>query len=137
MAALPEEVRRLFEGANFAHLATVMPDGSPHSVPVWVGLEDERIVFFTQPGSQKAQHIEGEPRVALSIVEHENPYRGGHVRGRVVARREGEAALEVMDRMAVRYTGNPFPFRRGVLFEIEPEVVGFHELPFQHRPEAR
>jgi PPOX class probable F420-dependent enzyme len=134
VAGLTDEVRALLEGANFAHLATVAPDGSPHSVPVWVGLEDDRVVFFTQPESQKARHLEGEPRVALSVVDHENPYRSAHIRGRVVGRREGEAALEVMDRMSRRYTGADFPYRRGVLFEIEPERIGFRTLPFEHRP---
>lgn len=134
MAELDAEVRALLAGPNFAHLATVAPDGSPHSVPVWIAVEDDRVVFFTQPQSQKAQHVEREPRVAISIVDHENPYRSAHVRGRVVATREGEAALEVMDRMSRRYTGADFPFRQGVLYEIEPERVGFRELPFEHRP---
>jgi PPOX class probable F420-dependent enzyme len=134
VAELSDEVRALLEGANFAHLATVAPDGSPHSVPVWVGLEDDRIVFFTQPESQKARHLEHEPRVALSIVDHEHPYRSAHIRGRVVGIREGEPALAAMDRMSRRYTGADFPYRRGVLFEIEPERVGFRELQFDHRP---
>ena len=135
MADLPPEVRKLLaEGANFAHLATVMPDGSPHAVPVWVTVEGDRIAFFTQPGSQKAQHLEREPRIAISIVDHENPYRSAHVRGRVVDQLEGEAALEVMDRMSIRYTGSPFPFRQGVLYLIEPESAAFRELPFEHRP---
>jgi PPOX class probable F420-dependent enzyme len=134
VAALTDEVRELLAGPNFAHLATVMPDGAPHSVPVWIALEDERVVFFTQPQSEKGRHLEREPRVSISIVDHENPYRSAHIRGRVVGKREGEAALEVMDRMSRRYTGADFPYRRGVLFEIEPEQVGFHELPFEHTP---
>ena len=54
-----------------------MPDGSPHSVAVWVGLEDGRIAFFTQPATQKAHNVERYPRVALSVVDHERPYRSG------------------------------------------------------------
>jgi hypothetical protein len=46
----------------------------------------------------------------------------------------GEAALEVMDRISRRYTGEPFPMRSGVLFVIEPERTGFTELPFRHSP---
>ena len=49
MTALPDDVRALFEGANYAHLATVLPSGAPHSVPVWTGIEGEHVVFFTQP----------------------------------------------------------------------------------------
>jgi hypothetical protein len=47
---------------------------------------------------------------------------------------DGDEALEVIDRLAVRYTGEPFPMRSGVVFLIEPERVGFMELPFEHRP---
>jgi PPOX class probable F420-dependent enzyme len=127
-------VRELLEGANFAHLATLMADGSPTSVPVWAGVEGDRVVFFTQPNSVKARNVEADPRVAISIVDHDNPYRTGRLRGRVVAKREGDAALAVMDRLAIRHTGQPFPMRQGVLYEIEVDKSGFTELPFSHEP---
>ena len=60
--------------------------------------------------------------------------RSARVRGRVVETRTGEDALEVMDRMATVYTGEPFPVRQGVLYVVEPEHAGFTELPFDHRP---
>jgi PPOX class probable F420-dependent enzyme len=129
---IPEDVRPLLEGRNFAHVATLLPDGSPHSVPVWVGVEDDRVVFFTQEGSRKARNVERDPRVAISVVDHERPYLSAHLRGRVVGKREGEAALEVMDRLARRYTGKDFPVRRGVLYEIEIDRAGTIELPFEH-----
>ena len=134
MAEIPPEVRALFDGPNYGHVATLMPDGSPHSVAVWVGIEDGRIVFFTQEASQKARNLMRDPRCAVSITDRENPYKTARVRGRLVATREGDAALEVMDRLAVKYTGQPFPMRSGVLYEIEPERVGYMELPFEHRP---
>ena len=138
VAPLPDEVRTLLEGPNYGHVATLMPDGSPHSVAVWVGVEDGRIVFFTQSGSRKARNVEGDPRVAVSITDYENPYRTAHIRGRVVDRRTGDEALQVMDRIATVYTGQPFPLRgpNGILFMIEPERVGFTELPFTHNPSA-
>lgn len=134
MAELTPDVRALFDAANYGHVATLMPDGSPHSVAVWVGIEDERVVFFTQPASQKARNLARDPRVAISITDHDNPYRTGRVRGRLVATREGDAALEVIDRLSQKYTGQPFPMRSGVVYEIEPERVSFMELPFEHTP---
>jgi PPOX class probable F420-dependent enzyme len=137
MAELPDNVRALLEGANFAHIATVLPDGGPHSVPVWIALEGDRIAFFTQEGSRKARNIEADPRVALSIVDHDNPYRYATVRGRVVDRVHGDAALEIMDRMSVRYTGEPFPYREsGTAYFIVPERSSSQELPFEHTPPA-
>jgi PPOX class probable F420-dependent enzyme len=134
VADLTPEVHALFDGPNYGHVATLMPDGSPHSVAVWVGIEDERVVFFTQPASQKARNLERDPRVAISIVDHANPYRTARVRGRLVATREGDEALEVIDRLSHKFTGQPFPMRSGVVYEIEPERVSFMELPFEHTP---
>jgi len=134
MAELPENVRALFERANFAHVATVLPSGAPHSVPVWVTLEDGRIACFTQPQSRKARNLAADPRVAISIVDHEQPYRMAQVRGRVVETVTGDAALEIMDRMSMRYTGKPFPFRSGIALLVEPEKVSAMELPFEHTP---
>jgi PPOX class probable F420-dependent enzyme len=130
MTELPAGARALLEAPNFGHVASVLPDGSPHTVCVWVGLEDDRVVFFTQPGSRKARNLARDPRVAISIVDRANPYRGADVRGRVVETVEGERALEIIDRLAEKYTGKPFPMRSGVVFLIEPERAGYRELPF-------
>ena len=136
MPKLNDDVRALFEAPNYAHVATVMPDGSPHTVPVWVGLVGERVAFFTQEASQKAKNLGRDPRCAISIADQENPYRSARVRGRVVERLTGDEALEVMDRISRRYTGADFPMRSGVVFLVEPERVGFTELPFRHTPPA-
>ncbi len=71
MAELTENVRALLWRANFAHVATVLPSGAPHSVPVWIALEGDRIAFFTQAGSRKARNLAADPRVAISLVEPE------------------------------------------------------------------
>jgi PPOX class probable F420-dependent enzyme len=134
MVDLPDDVRALFEGANFGHVATLLPDGSPHSVPVWVCLEDGRIGFFTQERSRKARNLERDGRVAISIADHDKPYNMATIRGRLVDRWEGERALEAMDRMSRRYTGSDFPLRSGVLFLVEPEGVFKMGLPFEHTP---
>ncbi len=88
MVMLRGPVRELCQAANQAHVATVLPDGAPHSVPVWIGVEDERVVFFTGPGSRKARNIAGDPRVAISITDREQPFRMAMIRGRVVDRVE-------------------------------------------------
>ena len=136
MAGLPDDVRALFEGANFAHVATVMPSGAPHSVPVWIGVEGERLAFFTQPASRKARNLARDGRVAISITDHEHPYRMAQVRGRVAGIVEGDAALAIIDRLAEKYTGRPFPMRSGIVYRVQPERVQATELPFVHAPAA-
>jgi PPOX class probable F420-dependent enzyme len=134
MAELGDEVRRLLAAPNFAHLATMFPDGGPHVVPVWVRLEGDRIAFFTQRGSRKAQNLARDPRVALSLTDFENPYVSAWIRGRVVETLEDDAALEVIDRISQKYTGKPFPMRSGVVFLIEPERSALVQVPFAHTP---
>jgi PPOX class probable F420-dependent enzyme len=119
---LPEDVRALFDGANIGHVATLLPDGAPHSVPVWVGLEGDRIAFLTGPGSRKARNLERDPRVAISVTDHERPFVMAQIRGRVVERVEGDPAWVVIDRLAEKYTGGPYPVREDrVIFLVEPE----------------
>jgi PPOX class probable F420-dependent enzyme len=131
VTALPDDVRELFSAPNFAHLATLLPDGSPHTVAVWADVEGERIFFFTQSGSRKARNLARDARVACSVVDRANPYRTAHVRGRVAETVEGEEALELIDRLAHKYTGEPFPMRSGTVYLVEVERAGSMTLPFK------
>jgi nitroimidazol reductase NimA-like FMN-containing flavoprotein (pyridoxamine 5'-phosphate oxidase superfamily) len=58
---LPADVRALFETPTYAHLATVLPSGGPHPVPVWAGIEDGKIAFLTSPGSRTARNLAAGP----------------------------------------------------------------------------
>jgi len=62
--ALSADAKKLIDRPNFAHLATLMPDGSPQSVPVWIGREGERIVICTGEGSLKAKNTQRDPRAS-------------------------------------------------------------------------
>ncbi len=115
-------VRRVLDGASIAHLATVLPDGSPHATPVYVGARGDHIVFFTGPGSRKARNLRRDPRVALSIAPADDAFTPVVVRGRVIEWIEGDAAWQIVDQVATKYTGAPYP--RGqerVVAVIEPE----------------
>ena len=122
MVQLPDAVRVLFEGTNIGHVATTMPSGGPHTVPVWVGVEGDRIAFLTGPGSRKARNLDRDPRLAISITDRERPFAMAQVRGRVAERLEGDAAFEVIDRLAHKYIGQPYPLRTDrVVYLVEPE----------------
>ena len=134
MAQLPDDVRTLFEGPNYAHIATVLPDGAPHSVPVWTGLVGDRIAFFTGEHTRKARNLAADPRVAVSLVAHDNPYRMASVRGRVAEVVRGDAAMDIVDGISHRYTGRPFELRDMTVYLIEPERSTSMTLPFEHTP---
>jgi PPOX class probable F420-dependent enzyme len=137
---LSADVRALLEEPNFAHLATLLPDGSPQSAPVWVGVEGDRILVATGEGSLKARNTRRDPRVSLSVIAMDNPYREAQLRGRVVERRP-DARFEIMDRIAHKYTGAPFPMRgnpeQRVVLVIEVERARYVVLPFAHTPARR
>lgn len=134
--SLSSEIKNLVDGPNFAHLATLMPDGSPQSVPVWIGREGDRIVICTGENSLKAKNTRRDPRIALSIVDFHDPYMEAQIRGRIVERRP-DPDLKTMDPISDKYTGKPFPFRnpegRVALF-IEVEKARYTKLPFRHTP---
>ena len=134
MTPLPDDVRELFAARNYAHLATMGPKG-PTSVPIWIDVDGDRLYFFTQSGSRKATNIAKDPRVALSVVDRDDPYRQADVRGRVVERLDGDAALEAMDRLSQKYIGAPFPMRtpETVAFLVEVDKARHMKLPFEHR----
>ena len=128
------ELRELLERPNVVHVATLLPDGSPHSVPVWARLEGERVAFFTQPSSRKARNLAADPRVAISIADRENPYWMGQARGRVAQTLEGAEALEVIHRIAYDYTGKPFPMESGIVYLVDVEHEHTMKLPFEDTP---
>ena len=119
---LDPDVRRVLDGTPIAHLATVLPDGSPHTVPLWIGVHRDRIVFLTGPGSRKALNLRRDPRVALSVAPADNPFEPVVVRGRVVQWLEGDAAWKIIDELSEKYTGAPYSRDlERVVAVIEPE----------------
>ena len=133
---LSNDVRALLDSPNFVHLATLMPDGSPQSIPVWAAREADRILICTGEGSLKAKNTRRDPRVAISVVDFHDPYREAQLRGRVVEWRP-DGDFKYMDAISHKYTGKPFPFRSpegrvALVIEVEKEL--YTKLPFEHTP---
>ena len=80
MAELPDDVRALFERPNYAHIATVLPDGGPHSVPVWIALEGDRIAFFTQERSRKARNLPRPDASSPLTLDRDPSWRSSTIR---------------------------------------------------------
>lgn len=133
--SIPLAVRSLLDRPNYVHLATLRRDGSPRNWVVWCAVEGEHILICTDTSSLKAKDMQREPRVALSVVDLDNPYRMAAVQGRVIAIRN-DADNAVMDRIARKYTARPFPHRgpNRVCFVIEVERAGQRTLDFEHQP---
>ena len=124
MTEMTAEVRRLVEQPNYAHIATLMPDGAPHSVPVWIDIVGDNVAILTGPGSRKARNLERDPRVAISIIDVDQPYASALIRGRVVERVQGDRAWEIIDRISRKYTGQPYGLRSDrIVLVIKPDYA--------------
>ncbi len=133
--ALPDTVTRLLDGRNFAHLATIMSDGSPHCAPVWVGRESDHIIVCTDEDSVKGKNTRRDPRVAISIVDMDDPYSEAQLRGRVTERRR-DSDFKYIDAVSRKYVGKAWPYREEapVALVIEIDKVHYSKQPFEHTP---
>jgi PPOX class probable F420-dependent enzyme len=127
MASIADYADLLHDKKAFAHLATLMPDGTPQSTPIWIDFRGGKVLINTAKGRVKARNMhEGAP-VAVSVIDPDNPYRYVQVRG-VVSAITGEGADAHIDALAKKYMGvDAYPFRQPgeerVIYEIEPKAV--------------
>lgn len=103
--AIPETFKDLFKKKAFAHLGTLMPDGSLQITPVWIDYDGQYVLVNSARGRVKDRNMETRPQVGISIQDPDNPYRFISIRGRVVDIVE-EGARDHINALAKRYTGN-------------------------------
>jgi len=116
-----------------AIIATLMPDGSPQVTPVWFDYTDGKIRINTARGTVKAHNMKVGAKVALAIIDPENPFRYLGIRGPVVGETEKGADAHI-DSLTNKYLGlDKYPFRQPgvvrVTYVIEPASVhtmGYH-----------
>ena len=125
---IPEKYLDLFKGKKaFANLGTLMPDGQPQVTPVWFDFDGENLIFNSARGRQKDRNVRRDPRVSLSIVDPENPYRYVEVRGRVTNITQ-EGADDSINKLAKKYLGvDKYPYAQPgevrVIYVVRPEHV--------------
>jgi len=128
-AQIPEAFRPLLgdDVKTFANLATLFRDGSPQVTPVWFDTAGDMIRVNSAKGRWKDRNMRRDGRVALAIMDPQNPYRHIQIRGRVERVTEDGADAHI-DRLAKKYMGaDTYPFRQPgevrVIYVIRPERV--------------
>ena len=112
MSAFPDKYLDLFDKKAFGSFTTLMPDGSPQTTPVWVDHRDGEVWINSAKGRQKDKNVRRDPRVAVAIIDPDNPYRYVEVRGQVTAITEDGADAHI-DAMAKKYLGqDKYPYRQ-------------------------
>ena len=126
---VPEALRDIFEKNPIAHLATIMPDGSPQVTPVWLEYDGTHVLINSTKGRRKDLNMRRDPRVSLSMCDPDKSGRYLEIRGTVVEITE-DGAERHLDVLSERYLGEPvYPFRVPgevrVLYKIAPERFSF------------
>jgi PPOX class probable F420-dependent enzyme len=106
-AALDDDVRRILDGKNFATIATLDADGSPHTSVVWILRDGDAVLFSTKTGRVKARNLARDPRVALSVFELDNPYSSVDIRGTAELLADPEKTLP--EQVSMKYLGEAPP----------------------------
>ena len=125
---LPESIRQILEQPYIAHIVTLMPDGSPHVTPVWVDTDGEFVYINTVEGRRKTRNMHRDSRVALSVLDPQDPYQAAvQIRGKVVEMTP-QGAEEHADRLAQKYIGQErytmgAPGEVRLQIKIQPEWV--------------
>jgi PPOX class probable F420-dependent enzyme len=125
--SIPEKYLDILKKRSFAHVATLMPDGSPQVTPVWIDYDGKYILMNSAQNRQKDRNIRRDPRVALSIQDPDDPYRFIQIRGTVVEI-TAQGADEHIDKMALKYLGREkYPNRRPgevrMIYKIAPQKI--------------
>ena len=122
-----EDLHRLFQFRNLAYLATLSKDGSPHVVSVWAEMVDDLILINTFESSAKNKNITSDKRIALSVVELNNPFNMVSIKGRVIEQATEEAD-EHLKKLAKKYLGigryyYRKPNHKRIILKIKPEKI--------------
>ncbi len=124
---MDDKIIKLFEEPNLVFIATIMKDGSPQLSPVWADFKDEHVLVNTAEGRIKHKNILRDPRVAISVVNHNNPLDMTTIRGKVVDIIP-DYEYKHANKLTKKYIGKEFyPFKqpgeKRITFKILPERV--------------
>ncbi len=122
---VPPEVDAFLRKPNPAVIATLRPDGSPHSVATWYDWEDGRVLVNMEATRLRLRHLRRDPRVSLTALDKDDWYTHVSLLGRVVSLAD-DPDLADIDRLATRYTGKPFRRRDARRVSAWIEVERWH-----------
>ena len=124
---MDDKTIKLFEERNLVFIATIMKDGSPQLSPVWADFEDEHVLVNTAEGRIKHKNVLRDPRVAVSVINQNNPLDMTTIRGKVVDIIP-DYEYEHANKLTKKYMGKEkYPFKqpgeKRIIFKILPERV--------------
>jgi PPOX class probable F420-dependent enzyme len=125
----PEPFAGILHKNAYAHIATIGPDGSPQSNPVWFEWDGGCLLFSTIKSRAKYKNLKARPEVAVSILDPDEPYRCLELRGVAKIDEDPVKGRAFINKMAQKYTGEDFGDRPGeerVIVAVRPERMLTH-----------
>jgi PPOX class probable F420-dependent enzyme len=128
VARLSDKQTQLLLDKNFASVATIRADGTPHVTPVWIDWDGESVVFNTAAPRAKWKHIKRDPRVTVEVHSLEDPYQYVTITGTAELDEDEQRANAHIDKMSLKYRGIPQyqshkAGERRVIVRVKPERV--------------
>jgi PPOX class probable F420-dependent enzyme len=119
---LPQELQEFLAQPNPSVIATVRPDGTPHTAATWYDWEDGRVLVNMADSRKRLDNLRANPNVSITVLGRGDEwYNQVTLRGRVVSI-EPDPDLVDIDRLARRYTGEPYPRREQIRVSAWIEV---------------
>jgi PPOX class probable F420-dependent enzyme len=126
MASLNDTIRDIVDGRNFATLATINPDGSPQTSPVWITRDGDELLLSTVVGRLKERNLRRDPRASVTVFDHDDPYNYFEARGSVTL--DETDGFKLINDLSHKYTGADYTGDKGtdnvrVIVRLVPEKV--------------
>ena len=122
---LNEDDVKMLTDTNIAFIATVNKDGSPQVTPVWIHMEGDLIIVNTEVGRVKQLNVERDPRVSISLVDRNDPYKFLGLDGTVIEQTTvgADSGIDALSKKYLNKDKYPFrkPDEKRITLKIRPE----------------
>ncbi len=124
---MDQKVELLFQQKNLIFVSTINLDGSPQLTPVWGDYDNGHVLINTAEGRLKHKNVLRDPRVAISVVDHDNPLNMTTIKGKVVEIIPDYDYVHA-NKLTKQYMGiDEYPFKRDgekrIIFKIKPVKI--------------
>ena len=124
---LDPDVRAMAQDKNFATMSTLLPSGFPMTHVMWIDADDEHLLINTEVHRAKYKNVQRDPRVTITVIDRDNPYKYAEVRGKVVEEIRGDEARADIDRLSQKYNGTDY----------DPSAIQSERVILKLRPEDK
>jgi PPOX class probable F420-dependent enzyme len=137
---VPADVVARLAKPNPAVVASLRPDGTPHTAATWYEYRDGRVLLNMDASRKRLQYMRANPNISVTVVDRDDMYYAVTLSG-AIAEFVDDTGLRDIDALCHRYFGSPYPDRSGPrvsawleidrwhVWDSNRETTGLEELP--------